>query len=175
MAVIVEELREEEKLRLVSPAFAEGGRLPRHYTGEGQGAKRDVSPPLEWYGVPEGTKSLALVVEDIDEPQEKSTPIVPWTHWVLVNIPPDVRRIPEGFSGKEEDLGGEYARIKEGHNDWKVPGYRGPIPTHHGHRIRFRLFALDDEMHLGNKVTKEKLLDAIQGHVLEEAELVAIY
>ncbi|ERN05208.1 hypothetical protein AMTRI_Chr08g208300 [Amborella trichopoda] len=89
----------------------------------------------------------------------------------------EIAGLPEGFSGREEEEGGEYAGIKEGNNDWKVPGWRGlklPLPSH-GHRFQFKLYALDDEMHLGNKVTKEKLLDSIGGHVLGEAELVAIF
>ncbi|XP_068644616.1 uncharacterized protein [Aristolochia californica] len=162
-----------ETFRLVSPSMDNEGRMPRHFTGEGQGAKKNISPPLEWYNVPDGTKSLALVVEDIDAP-DPSGPIVPWTHWVVVNIPPTLKGLPEGFSG-EEEVGGEYAGIKEGNNDWKVPGWRGPFLPSHGHRIQFRLFALDDTMNLGRKVTKEKLLDAIDGHVLGEAKLIAYF
>lgn len=110
-----------DEFRLVSPAINHEGRLPRKYTWEGQGALKNLSPPLEWYNVPDGTKTLALVVQDIDAP-DPSGPIVPWTIWVVVNIPPTLKRLPEGFSGKEEELGGEYAGIKEGHTDWKVPG-----------------------------------------------------
>ncbi|TVU19774.1 hypothetical protein EJB05_35990, partial [Eragrostis curvula] len=166
----------QESLRLVSHQIAShDGRLPRQYTAEGQGAKKDMSPPLEWYGVPEGTKSLALVVQDIDAPDPDS-PVVPWTHWVVANIPPDTKGLPEGFSGGgagggREEVGG----LQEGVNDWKQPGWRGPVPTSRGHRIQFRLYALDDELHLGNKVTADKLMDAIEGHVLGEAELTAVY
>ncbi|KAK7259999.1 hypothetical protein RIF29_25672 [Crotalaria pallida] len=163
-----------EEFKLVSPSISNEGRLPRHHTDEGQGAKKNISPPLEWYNLPEGTKSLALVVEDIDAP-DPDGPIVPWTHWVVVNIPPAVKKLSEGFSGKEEEMGGEYAGIKEGNNDLKVPGWHGPRLPSHGHRIQFKLYALDDELHLGNKVTKEKMLDAIQGHVLGEAVLMAKY
>lgn len=140
-----------EVFKLVSPAIANEGKLPRQFTDEGQGAKKNISPPLEWYNLPEGTKSLALVVEDIDTPDPEG-PIVPWTCWVVVNIPPTIKGLPEGFSGKEEEMGGEYAGIKEGNNDLKQPGWRGPrLPTH-GHRLEFKLYALDDELHLGNKV-----------------------
>ncbi|KAI4353404.1 hypothetical protein L6164_002357 [Bauhinia variegata] len=163
-----------QSLRLASSTLHNNERMPRHHTDEGQGTKKNISPPLEWYDVPEGTKSFALVVEDIDAP-EPDGPIVPWTHWVVVNIPPSVNKLPEGFSGKGEEMGGDYAGIKEGHNDLKVPGWRGPRLPNHGHRIEFRLYALDDELHLGNKVTKEKVLDAIEGHVLGEATLTAKY
>ncbi|KAF8397250.1 hypothetical protein HHK36_016160 [Tetracentron sinense] len=152
----------KEEFRLLSAEINNEGRLPR---GEGEGARKNISPRLEWYNVPEGTKTLALVVQDIDAP-DPSGPIVPWTPWVVVNIPPTLKRLPEGFSGKEEEVGGEYAGIKEGNNDWKVPGWRGPFLPNHGHRFEFKLYALDDEMHLSRKVTKEKLLDAIKGHVL---------
>ncbi|PON94319.1 YbhB/YbcL [Trema orientale] len=163
-----------EEFRLVSPEIEHGGRLPRKYTDEGQGAKKNLSPPLEWYNVPQGTKALALVVQDIDAP-DPSGPIVPWVVWVVANIPPTIKRLPEGFSGKEEEVGGDYGRIQEGYNDEKLPGWRGPKLARHGHRFEFKLYALDDEVHLGNKVTKDKLLDAIQGHVLGEAVLVAIF
>ncbi|KAM7526514.1 hypothetical protein LguiA_016416 [Lonicera macranthoides] len=161
-----------DEFRVVSPGIGHEGRLPRKYTEEGQGAKKNISPPIEWYNVPPGTKTLALVVQDIDAP-DPSGPIEPWTCWVVVNIPPTLKRLPEGFSGKEEEVGGDYAGIKEGLNDHKVPGWRGPKVPSPGHRFEFKLYALDDEMHLGNKVTKEKLLDAIGGHVVGEAVLMA--
>nr|GLL26960.1 uncharacterized protein LOC109157860 [Ipomoea trifida]GMC95407.1 UPF0098 protein CPn_0877/CP_0992/CPj0877/CpB0906-like [Ipomoea batatas]GME08933.1 UPF0098 protein CPn_0877/CP_0992/CPj0877/CpB0906-like [Ipomoea batatas]GME15562.1 UPF0098 protein CPn_0877/CP_0992/CPj0877/CpB0906-like [Ipomoea batatas] len=161
-----------DEFRLVSPSISHEGRLPRKYTDEGQGAKMKLSPPLEWYNLPEGTKSLALVVQDIDAPDPEA-PIVPWVVWVVTNIPPTLKGLPEGFSGKGEELGGEYAQIKEGQNDEKVPGWRVPkLPTH-GHRIEFRLFALDDVLNLGNKPTKDKLLEAVEGHTLAEAVLIA--
>lgn len=119
--------------------------------GEGQGAKKNISPPLEWYNVPKGTKSLALIVQDIDAP-EPSGPIVPFIIWVVVNIPPTLKGLLEGFSGKEEQMGGEYAGIKEGINDLKKHGWEAPKLPSHGHRIEFKLYALDDELHLGNKV-----------------------
>nr|XP_043637695.1 UPF0098 protein TC_0109-like [Erigeron canadensis] len=163
-----------DEFRLASSGIDHEGRLPRKYTDEGQGAKSRISPPLEWYNVPNGTKTLALVVEDIDAPDPNS-PLVPWTVWVVTSIPPNLKGLPEGFSGNEDEMGGDYAKIKEGNNDLKVPGWRCPtIPTP-GHRFEFKLYALDDEIDLGNKVTKEKLLEAIDGHVLGEAVLVAIY
>lgn len=142
----------DESFRLVSPSIDNEGRLPRKYTEEGQGAKKDISPPLEWYNVPDETKSLALVVEDIDAP-DPSGPIVPWTIWVVANIPPSLKGLPEGFSGKEEEAGGAYVGVKEGNNDLKVPGWRVPKLPNHGHRVHFRLYALDDELHLGNKAS----------------------
>ncbi|KAL0347501.1 UNVERIFIED_CONTAM: hypothetical protein Scaly_1766100 [Sesamum calycinum] len=163
-----------DEFRLASSNINHEGRLPRQYMGEGQGAKKNISPPLEWYNVPEGTKSLALIVQDIDAP-EPSGPIVPFIIWVVVNIPPTLKGVPEGFSGKEEQMGGDYAGIKEGINDLKKHGWEAPKLPSHGHRIEFKLYALDDELHLGNKVTKDKVLDAMEGHVLGEAVLMATF
>lgn len=139
-----------DEFRLVSSAINHEGRLSRKYTDEGQGALKNVSPPLEWYNLPEGTESLALVVQDIDAP-DPSDPIVPWTCWVVANIPPHLKGLPEGFSGKEV-AGGDYAGIQEGLNDHKVPGWRGPKLPSHGHRFEFRLYAVDTMVHLGHKV-----------------------
>jgi Raf kinase inhibitor-like YbhB/YbcL family protein len=75
---------------------------------------------------------------------------MPWTHWVAANIPPDTKRLPEGFYGG--DRGPEQGGMQEGVNDWKQPGWQGPVPTSQGHRVQFRLYALDDELKLGNKV-----------------------
>ncbi|KAL6534404.1 hypothetical protein OROHE_013329 [Orobanche hederae] len=163
-----------DEFRLVSPNISHEGRLPRQYMGEGQGARRNISPPLEWYNLPLGTKSLALVVHDIDAP-DPDGPIVPFSIWVVVDIPPTVKGLPEGFSGREEDMGGEYAGIKEGYNDLKKHGWQAPKLPSHGHRIEFKLYALDGELDLGNKVTKDKVLEAIEGHVLGEAVLMAIF
>ncbi|KQK05813.1 uncharacterized protein LOC100828084 [Brachypodium distachyon] len=160
----------QESLRLVSPAIsAHEGRLPRQYTLEGQGAKKDMSPPLEWYGVPDGTRSLALVVQDID-----ADPVLPWTHWVVANITPDTKGLPEGFSGAGGNARGDDA-VQEGINDWKQLGWRGPVPDSEGHRIRFKIYALDDVLSLGNKVTVDKVMLAIEGHVLAEADLTAVF
>ncbi|XP_051131715.1 uncharacterized protein LOC127251850 [Andrographis paniculata] len=160
------------EFRVVSPHIDHEGRLPRQYMGDGQGAKKNISPPLEWYNLPEGTKSLALIVQDIDAP-DPSGPIVPWTIWVVINIPPTVKGLPEGFSLKGEEMGGDYAAIKEGQNDMKKHGWDAPKLPSGGHRIEFKLFALDDHLHLGNKVTKDKVLEAVDGHILGESVLLA--
>lgn len=100
------------------------------------------------YNVPQGTKSLALVVEDIDAP-DPSGPLVPWTIWVVVDIPPDMKGLPEGFSGNDEQ---DVAGIREGNNDHKIPGWRGPLMPSHDHRFQFKLFALSDKPNLGHTV-----------------------
>ncbi|XP_014513267.1 uncharacterized protein LOC106771796 [Vigna radiata var. radiata] len=161
---------------LVSPAIDnEGkGKLPRYCTQEGLGSKWDISPPLEWYNLPPETKSMALVVQDIDAVDPTGNPVA-LTHWVVVNIPVSVKGLPEGFSGKKEEVGGEYEKIEEGVNDWKVRVWRGPKLPNYEDRFEFRLYALDDFMVFDNQVTKTKLLDAIAGHVLEEAIFTATF
>ncbi|KAK7349782.1 hypothetical protein VNO77_07444 [Canavalia gladiata] len=163
------------EFRLVSPAINnESGKLPRYCTQEGVGAKWDISPPLEWHNVPPKTKSLALLVQDIDA-VDPTGRVVALVHWVVVNIPVSVKGIPEGFSGKGEEVGGEYGVIEEGVNDWKVRVWRGPKTPNYHDRFEFRLYALDDHMHFHNQVTKEKLLDTIAGHVVGEAVLTATF
>ncbi|XP_044958010.1 uncharacterized protein LOC123409089 [Hordeum vulgare subsp. vulgare] len=139
----------QETLRLVClPVSAHDGRLPRQSTLEGQGAKKDILPPLEWYGVPSGTRSLALVVQDIDADER-----VPWMHLVVANKSPEEKGLPEGFSGAGGNANtGDEGGLQEGVNDWKQPGWRGPVPDSHGHRIQFRLYALGDVLSLGNKI-----------------------
>ncbi|TKY63538.1 Phosphatidylethanolamine-binding protein PEBP [Spatholobus suberectus] len=136
------------EFKLVSPAIdKEGnGKLPKYCTQEGLGTKWDVSPPLQWHNVPPKTKSLALVVQDIDA-VDPTGHVAPLTHWVVVNIPVTVKGLPEGFSGKEEEVGGEYGAIEEGLNDWKVRVWRGPKVPNYDDRFEFRLYALDDDTH----------------------------
>ncbi|KAJ1419313.1 YbhB/YbcL [Sesbania bispinosa] len=178
------------EFRLVSPAIDNegGGKLPRYCTQEGMSTKWDISPPLEWHNLPPKTKSLALVVQDIDavDPTGRTVPL---THWVVVNIPVTVTRLPEGLSGKEEEMGDEYGGIDEGLNDWNVRMWRGPKMPNYGDRFEFRLYALDNDMHFDNQwpfkhpelgflfkeVTKQKLLDAIVGHIVGEAVLTATF
>ncbi|KAG6409810.1 hypothetical protein SASPL_127852 [Salvia splendens] len=154
------------EFRLTLPGVSQDGRLPRHYQADGQGAKKNISPPVEWYNVPEGAKSLALVARDIDAP-EPEAPIVPFNIWVVVDIPPTMKGLPEGFSGKEAEAG-----IKEGTNDLKKHGWEMPKMPNPGHRIEFKLLALDLELNLGNKVTVDKLLEASEGHVVGEAVFI---
>lgn len=145
-------------LRLSSPAFEPGGRIPRQYTGEGP----DLSPPLAWSGVPAGTRELALLCDDPDAPTPK-----PWVHWVLFGLEPTLDGLAEG-----DDGGGV-----SGATDFGRTGWGGPMPPRgHGvHRYHFRLFALDARLKLPPAPTKEQLLAAVKGHVLAEAELVGTY
>jgi Raf kinase inhibitor-like YbhB/YbcL family protein len=152
-------------LLLTSPAFAHNGAIPKQYTCEGT----DTSPPLSWSAAPEGTKSFALIVDDPDAPDPRA-PQMTWVHWVIHNIPADVQSLPEGAAR----LGMPPGAI-QGLNDWKRAGYGGPCPPIGRHRYFHKLYALDTVLAGLNRPTKARLLQALKGHVLAEAELVGTY
>ena len=148
--------------QLKSPAFKEGEMMPRKYTCQGE----DISPPLEWSDIPEGTKSLALIMDDPD------APIIKFVHWVLYGIFPEKNELPEGVQ-KTEFLEG---RAKQGKDSAGKIGYRGPCPPGGRlHRYYFRLYALDTELDIKPGVKKNKLLKAMEGHILAQAELMGKY
>ena len=153
-------------LTLTSPAFAEGGEIPARHTCEGE----DLAPPLAWSAPPAGTKSLALVVDDPDAPDPKA-PRTTWVHWGLYNLPPEAGSLPEGV-GREAALP---AGAREGLNDWKQPGYRGPCPPVGRHRYFHKLHALDAVLPDLGRATKARLEVAMRRHVLAHAELVGTY
>ena len=120
-------------MSLNSSAFQQNGHIPLKYTCEGE----DVSPPLAWEGVPNGAKSLILIIDDPDAPDPKAPKMV-WVHWVVYNMPPDIKSLPEN-AGK--------ARLPQGAslglNDFKKTGYGGPCPPVGRHRYFHKLYALD--------------------------------
>jgi hypothetical protein len=152
-------------LNLSSPAFTHEGEIPSVYTCEG----RDVSPALSWTGVPEGTKSFALIVDDPDAPDPKA-PKMTWVHWVLYNIPASVRELPMGVRPADLPPG-----TMEGVNDWKRTGYGGPCPPIGRHRYYHKLYALDAVLPDLGRPTKGKLEAAMQGHALGQAVLMGTY
>jgi Raf kinase inhibitor-like YbhB/YbcL family protein len=147
---------------LTSPAFASSSTVPARFTCDGE----DVSPPLVWTDPPSATRGFALIVEDPDAPAGI------WAHWVLHGIGPAVRALPEGASGKALPAGSTEAT-----NSWGRIGYRGPCPPkgRGTHRYVFRLFALDADVDLGPRATRETVLEATDGHVLSEARFVCRY
>lgn len=159
---------------VTSTAFHDGGHIPRKHTADGQGAQKDISPPLEWHNVPEGTESLAIIVEDVDAPDPEQ-PTVPFVHWVVVNIPPTLKGLPAGFSQKDVAGQEEYGNIQDGINDFKVPGYKGPSPPKGLQHIEYRVYALDTTVKLGHKVTAPKFLDAYSGNIIAQATLVGSF
>jgi hypothetical protein len=152
-------------LRIESLRFTPGGEIPREYTCEG----RDVSPPLAWSGVPEGAKSLALIVDDPDAP-DPAHPRMTWVHWVLYDLPPDSQGLPEAVTPERLPAG-----TRQGRNDWKRTGYGGPCPPVGRHRYFHKLYALDAKLGDLGQPTKQTLEKAMQGHVLATAELVGTY
>lgn len=152
-------------LHLTSPRFQDGQTIPIAFTCEGE----DKAPPLHWEEVPHGTRSLALIVEDPDAPDPKH-PQRTWCHWVLYNIPPGTRDLPEGASPETLPPG-----VREGLNDWGRPGYGGPCPPIGRHRYIYRLFALDTMLPDLGSPTRSQLLAAIEGHVIDETQLIGTY
>jgi Raf kinase inhibitor-like YbhB/YbcL family protein len=148
-----------------STAFSDGGEIPSLHTCEGA----DTSPPLEFGGVPEGARSLALVVDDPDAPDPKAPRMV-FVHWVLYDIPSTTPGLKEGISPKELPRG-----TRVGQNDYRRPGYGGPCPPVGRHRYFFKLYALDAVLGDLGGVTKTRLLRIMEGHVLALAELVGTY
>jgi Raf kinase inhibitor-like YbhB/YbcL family protein len=144
---------------LTSSVFKEGELIPKKYTCEGP----DASPLLRWGNPPQGTRSFALIADDPD------APVGTWVHWVIFNLPPDARELPEGVPTQDTLPNG----ARQGLNDFKRVGYGGPCPPPgKPHRYYFKLYALDRVLDLKPRVTKAHVLDASKGHVLAEAQLM---
>jgi len=146
---------------LTSSVFAQGEPIPVKYTCDGE----DVSPPLEWGDPPQGTESFALVNDDPD------APVGTWDHWILYNLPPEARSLPEAVPSDAELPDGS----QHGQNSWRRLGYGGPCPPSGTHRYFFKLYALDTSLDLASNANKKQLLQAMEGHVLAQAELMGVY
>lgn len=148
-------------MELRSTAFAQGAMIPPTYTCDGE----DISPPLEWTGLPEGTGSMALIADDPDAPAGT------WVHWVYYDIPPRTQALAENIEHTDNpSVGGT-----QGKNDFRKIGYGGPCPPSGTHRYFFKLYALDTELNLSPGRTKKELLGAMEGHILGQAELMGKY
>jgi Raf kinase inhibitor-like YbhB/YbcL family protein len=152
-------------MQLTSPGFENQKLMAKKFTCDGE----NISPALEWSGVPEGTKSLALIADDPDAP-DPANPKMTWVHWVLYNIPATVSSLPEGVTDKDLPEG-----TLQGLNDWKKTGYGGPCPPVGKHRYFYKLYALDIVLPNLARPTKAKLEKAMEGHVLSKAELIGLY
>jgi len=153
-------------MTLRSDSFGDGRTIPRRYTEDGE----DLSPPLTWSDPPEGTRELALIVDDPDAPRAE-----PWVHWVLCKIPDDIRMLTEGIPQTPRPDAPPGAM--QGKNSWGTDGYRGPAPPkgHGTHHYHFHLYALDAPLRAAQGLDKAGLLEAMRGHVLAESELVGTY
>jgi len=154
-------------LQLTSSAFENGQPIPKRHTGDGE----DVSPSLVWSDPPKETKAFALICDDPDAPRKE-----PWVHWVLFNIAAkttsDGFELPEGLPAKP-DLG---AQGMQGRNDFGNIGYGGPAPPRgKPHRYYFKAYALDTLLDLKPETTKQKLEEAMRGHILAKGELMGTY
>jgi Raf kinase inhibitor-like YbhB/YbcL family protein len=149
-------------IQIASPAFKEGQPIPKRHTCEGP----DLSPALEWTGVPEGSKSLALICDDPDAPMGT------WVHWVLFNLPPHAKGLAENVAKKPVLDNG----AKQGVSDFKRPGYGGPCPPPgKPHRYYFKLYALDAMLDLKEGAKKKDLEKAMEGHILAQGQLMGTY
>lgn len=152
-------------LTLSSKAFTHAGEIPALFTCQGQ----DRSPALAWSGVPAGTRSLVLIVDDPDAPDPQA-PTMTYVHWVLFNLPADSTGLPEAVSSAQLPPG-----TGEGLNDWKRSGYGGPCPPIGRHRYFHKLYALDCLLALNGHPSKTQVEAAMTGHVLEHTELMGTY
>jgi len=143
-------------LSIESPAFKNNASIPRHYTCDG----KDVNPPLVIRGVPDGAKSLALIVDDPDAPMGT------WVHWVVWNIDPATTQIGENSVP---------AGAQQGKNDFRKMSYGGPCPPSGTHRYFFKLYALDTKLNLNANSTKADVEKAMSGHILGDAQTMGLY
>lgn len=150
------------KLTVTSPAFTHEAMIPSKYTCDAA----DVSPEISWEGAPEGAKSFVLISDDPDAPMGT------WVHWVMYNIPKDVAKLPEAVPKKETLEDGTL----QGVSSFNDIGYGGPCPPSGTHRYYFKVYAVDVALDLDPKGTnKDKVLKAIEGHVLAYGELMGKY
>lgn len=143
-------------MTISSPAFKANQSIPAKYTCDGDG----VNPPLQFSGVPAQAKSLALIVDDPDAPSGD------WTHWLVWNINPETAGIAEGSTPRE---------ATEGTTSFGSTGYGGPCPPSGQHHYRFTLYALDSKLDLPTRTTGDGLKQAMQGHIVGQAEVIGVY
>lgn len=148
-------------IKITSSAFEDGGMIPPKYTCDGE----DISPPLQWEGVPEATQSIALISDDPD------APVGTWVHWVIFGLPAETTELPENVPPDENLTSG----AKQGKSDFGRIGYGGPCPPSGTHRYFFKIYALDAELDLPPGATKSQLLQAMEGHILAEGQLIGKY
>jgi Raf kinase inhibitor-like YbhB/YbcL family protein len=139
-----------------SPAFGPNESIPSKYTCDGYG----VSPPLDWSAVPDATRSVAIMVDDPDAPNG------PFLHWLVADLPPELHHLDEGGTVPHDAFVAE--------SDGGTASYFGPCPPQGRHHYRFHVYALDQE--LGRRPEgRDDFLASIEGHVLDEGELIAEY
>jgi Raf kinase inhibitor-like YbhB/YbcL family protein len=166
LAVIV---AQPAPMTLTSPAFKDNAPLPPEFTGYGD----YTSPPLSWRGAPKGTREFVLLVEDLDVPLARFS-----VHWLLYNIPATVTSLsPVVVDRANKTHPSPVKGASQGLNAMKWLGYLPPRPFAGSglHHYSFTLFALDSDLALADGASKEQVLEAMKGHVIAEAKLVAVY
>jgi len=153
--------QQKSEMKLTSTAFKEGEAIPRGYTCDGA----NVSPPLEWTGVPKTAKTIAIIADDPDAPAGT------WVHWVLYNLPADGLGLIENTPQTETLKGGG----AQGKNDFGKIGYGGPCPPSGTHRYFFKFYALDSELTLKPGATRAEVEQAMEGHIIGRAQLMGTY
>jgi Raf kinase inhibitor-like YbhB/YbcL family protein len=149
-------------LELTSPDFPSGGNIPKQFTCDGS----DVSPALQWNALPASTQSFALIADDPD------APVGTWVHWVLFNLPANLRALPQSFPKTEKSSDGTL----QGRNDFGKIGYGGPCPpSGKPHRYFFKLYALDAKLELNPGASKKDVESAMQGHIFAQGEYMGRY
>ena len=141
-------------LTITSPAFENNELKPKKYAAGGE----NLSPPLNIEGIPEGTKSLVLIVDDLDTPMK-----ITWNHWVMWNIPP------------ADEIGEDSAPGIQGRNTARRNSYDGPSPPFGTHRYFFKVYALDTNLDLNPNASKKDVEKAMEGHILAKGELIGLY
>ncbi len=152
-------------MTIQSSSFQHNEEIPVRHTCDG----KNISPELSWAGVPAGTKSLILIVDDPDAPNP-AAPRMTWVHWVLYNMPASTNGLPENVAAKELPAG-----TMQGINDWQHTGYEGPCPPVGSHRYYHKLFALDAVLPDLKHPTKAGLEKAMQGHIIARSSLISLY
>jgi len=166
VAVLVVGLASEAgAFEISSSAFEQEGDIPSEYTCDGE----DLSPPISWTEPPDGTKSLALVLQDPDAPDPRA-PRITWIHWLLYNLPPEAGSLAAGVQRDALPAG-----TKRGQNSWKRMGYGGPCPPVGRHRYYFKLYALDTVLDHKGALSNYQLQRAMLGHILAETEWMGTY
>lgn len=152
---------QKNEIKVTSAAFKEGQPIPRQYTCDGV----NLSPPLEWSGVPKNAKTIAIVADDPDAPAGT------WVHWVLYNLPAENIGLVENVPATETLKAGGF----QGKNDFEKIGYGGPCPPSGMHRYFFKIYAVDAELPLKAGATKAELEKALQGHIVTQGQLMGTY
>lgn len=147
---------------VASSSFYNRANIPKKYTCDAE----NISPNINWWNVPAGVKSFAVICEDPDSPSGT------WTHWVIFNIPPTKKSLPENTPQSDKLADGSI----QGTNSFDKNGYGGPCPPKgKPHRYIFRLFALDSMLQLDSKAKRDDVLSEVRNHTIAETRLIGYY